>query len=154
MSQIEEIVRYGIRAGNRRGWNLAIMPAYARLKSGTKEGPSYQTPQQVADLTQFVLSFTGRATDTEAAVRGGVTYNAAGCWDCHGRDVQGDPAIGAPGLTDDEWLYGGRPEDIRRSITQGRAGISPAFANKLTPGEQRSVAVYVASLARTKVDGK
>jgi len=31
VSQIEDIARYGIRAGNKRGWNLAVMPAYARM---------------------------------------------------------------------------------------------------------------------------
>ena len=154
VSQIEEIVRYGIRAGNKRGWNLAVMPAFGRPKHGGSEGMKPQTPAQIEDLTQFLLAFTGRASDAVAAQRGHDTYDKAGCWDCHGRDVAGDPAIGAPGLTGNTWLYGGRPEDIRRTIAQGRAGFSPAFANILAPADQRSVAVYVASLSRTKVDVK
>ena len=154
VAQLEEIVRYGIRAGNKRGWNLAVMPAFGRAKHGGSAGMTPQTPRQIEELTQFLLSFTGRATDAAAAQRGHDTYNKAGCWDCHGRDVAGDPAIGAPGLTGKTWLYGGRPEDIRRTISQGRAGFSPAFANILAPAEQRADAVYVASLAQTKVDVK
>jgi cytochrome c oxidase cbb3-type subunit 3 len=57
-------------------------------------------------------------------------------------------------LTDNIWLYGGSPDDIRRTISRGRAGMSPAFARKLTPAQLRTVAVYVASLAQTRQDQK
>lgn len=152
VSQIEDIARYGIRAGNKRGWNLAVMPAYAHKIPDAAEALPSQTPSQIEDLTQYILSFTARATDAAAAKRGIGAYAAAGCWDCHGRDLGGDPAIGAPTLTDDIWLYGGSADDVRRSISRGRAGISPAFSRTLTPAQLRAVAVYVASLAQTRQD--
>ncbi|WP_353228727.1 c-type cytochrome [Novosphingobium sp.] len=154
VSQIEDIARYGIRARNKRGWNLAVMPAYARKMPDAAEPLPPQTPAQIADLTQYILSFTARATDAAAVARGPAAYSAAGCWDCHGRDLGGDPAIGAPTLTDDIWLYGGSADDIRRSISRGRAGISPAFARTLTAAQLRNVAVYVASLAPTRQERK
>ncbi|MEO7691041.1 MAG: c-type cytochrome [Sphingomonas sp.] len=154
VAQIEDIARYGIRAGNKHGWNLALMPAYASKVPDAAEPLPPQTPAQIEDLTQFLLSFTGRATDDAAAKRGHGAYDKAGCWDCHGRDLGGDPGVGAPTLTDDIWLYGGRPDDIRRSLSRGRAGMSPAFARTLTPAQLRNVAVYVASLAQTRQDRK
>lgn len=154
VAQIEDIARYGIRAHNKRGWNLAVMPAYAHKIPDAAEPLPPQTPAEIEDLTQYLLSFTGRATDPAAVARGPATYSKAGCWDCHGRDLGGDPAIGAPTLTDNIWLYGGTADDIRRTISRGRAGISPAFAKVLTPAQLRDVAVYVASLAPTAQDSK
>lgn len=154
VSQIEDIARYGIRAGNKRGWNLAVMPAYAHKIPDAAEPLPPQTPAQIDDLTQYILSFTARATDAAAVKRGPVVYAAAGCWDCHGRDLGGDPAIGAPTLTDNIWLYGGSADNIRRSISRGRAGISPAFGRTLSAAQLRTVAVYVASLAQSRQDRK
>jgi cytochrome c oxidase cbb3-type subunit 3 len=154
VAQIEDIARYGIRAGNKHGWNLAVMPAYARKIPDAAEPLPPQTPAQIEDLTQYLLSFSVRSTDEAAVKRGHDAYTKAGCWDCHGRDLGGDPAIGAPSLTDNIWLYGDRPDDIRRTLSRGRAGMSPAFARTLTPAQLRYVAVYVASLAQTKQDRK
>ncbi|WP_408591018.1 c-type cytochrome [Novosphingobium sp.] len=154
VAQIEEIARYGIRAGNKHGWNLAVMPAYASKVPDAAEALPPQSPAQIEDLTQYLLSFTGRTTDVSAMKRGITAYTKAGCWDCHGRDLGGDPAIGAPNLTDTVWLYGGRPEDIRRTLQRGRAGKSPAFARVLTAAELRNVAVYTASLAHPRQETK
>lgn len=145
--EIEEIVRHGIRSGDPRGWHLAGMPAYATARPYENEPLPPLTPAQIADVTQFVLGLGGRATDHDAAERGSSLYqNVAGCWDCHGRNAAGDPAIGAPSLTDDIWHYGGTAADIGRSIAYGRGGRCPAFKNVLSAIEVRSVAVYVASL--------
>jgi cytochrome c oxidase cbb3-type subunit 3 len=147
VAQTEDIVRYGIRAHNKRGWNLAVMPAYASPVPDKAQPLPPQTPARIEELTQYLLAFTGRETDRSAAERGRKTYEAAGCWDCHGHDALGEPAIGAPDLTDPVWLYGGDHDQIARSIARGRAGMSPAFIDKLTPAEIRNVAVYAASLA-------
>lgn len=147
VAQTEDIVRYGIRAYNKRGWNLAIMPAYATALPDPAEPLPPQTPAQVESLTQYLLSFSGRATDPEGARRGRAAYEAAGCWDCHGHDAMGETAIGAPDLADRIWLYGGSHDQIYRTIARGRAGTSPAFIDTLSPAEIRDVAAYAASLA-------
>jgi cytochrome c oxidase cbb3-type subunit 3 len=154
VAQTEDIARYGIRAGNKHGWNLAVMPGYALKVPDAAEPLPPQTPAQIEDLTQYMLSFTARATDAAAVSRGASAYTKAGCWDCHGRDLGGDPAIGAPSLTDAIWLYGGRPDDIRHTLRRGRAGMSPAFGRKLDAAQLRNVAVYVASLAHPLQDRK
>lgn len=148
VAEIEEIARHGIRSGDRRGWRLASMPAYASARPYKDEPLPALTPSQIEDITQFMLGFQGRATDPAARARGGTLYqDFAGCWDCHGHNAAGDAGIGAPSLTDDIWLYGhGGHDDIHRSIAGGRAGVSPAFQKHLSAADLRDVAVYVAAL--------
>ena len=68
------------------------------------------------------------------------------CAQCHGSDGRG--AKGIPNLTDGDWLYGGTPEAIVASITQGRAGNMPPMAEAVGNGDDvRNVAHYVLSLS-------
>jgi cbb3-type cytochrome c oxidase subunit III len=145
----EQIVLYGIRAGNSRGKTLASMPAFARAKPYAGEPIAPLVPAEITDVTEFVLSLSGRASDRDAAIRGKAIYDGkGGCYDCHGGDGRGDPGIGAPNLGDSIWLYGdGSARSIAESIAYGRAGICPAFSSRITPLEARAIAIYVASLS-------
>jgi cytochrome c oxidase cbb3-type subunit 3 len=58
---------------------------------------------------------------------------ANNCAVCHGSDGRGAP--GFPNLADDDWLYGGQPEQILASIRNGRNGVMPALGGALG-GEQ------------------
>ena len=63
-------------------------------------------------------------------------------------NARGNPAIGAPRLTDTIWLYGdGSRTAIRRSIAEGRAGSCPAWTAKLDAATIRSLAVWVHHLS-------
>jgi cytochrome c oxidase cbb3-type subunit 3 len=53
------------------------------------------------------------------------------CASCHGVDGAGNPALGAPNLADDVWLYGDDETAIRQSIAQGRTGQMPAYGDRL-----------------------
>jgi cytochrome c oxidase cbb3-type subunit 3 len=69
------------------------------------------------------------------------------CYDCHGDDAKGDSAIGAPDLTDADWLWGdGSADSIRAAITHGMAGQCPAWIDRLSPASIRALAVYVHSM--------
>jgi cytochrome c oxidase cbb3-type subunit III len=70
---------------------------------------------------------------------------ANNCVACHGSDARG--ARGFPDLTDDDWLHGGKPEDILQTLTHGREGIMPALAPALGDQGVREVAAYVLSLS-------
>jgi cytochrome c oxidase cbb3-type subunit III len=69
------------------------------------------------------------------------------CAACHGRDAQGNQAIGAPNLTDGDWLYGGDGKAILASILDGRRGAMPAFAATLPEDSILNLAHYVSSLS-------
>jgi cytochrome c oxidase cbb3-type subunit III len=149
VSEIEGVVRYGIRARNSKGWNLAAMPAYASLRPYAAEPIPPLTPGEVSDVVQLLLRYEARASDSVASARGAAVYQKGGCWDCHGPDGYGDPAIGAPNLRDTITLYGGSRAALTRTVEQGRHGVSPAFADRLDPAQIRAVAVYVASLSHS-----
>ena len=74
------------------------------------------------------------------------------CAQCHGSDAGG--SRGFPSLRDREWLYGGEPEAIRTSITEGRTGVMPPMGQAVGNSEDiRDVAHYVLRLAgRTSDD--
>jgi cytochrome c oxidase cbb3-type subunit 3 len=148
-SEIEQIVLHGIRSGDDKGWDLAWMPAYGKPVPYTREKLPALSPGEIGQLTSFVRAMNGAIGEVPTAVTAGnVLYEGrAGCWDCHGRDAQGDAAIGAPSLRDGKWLRGdGSRRDIRRIIGEGLHGVSPAFRGRLDPADARAVAVYVASL--------
>lgn len=69
---------------------------------------------------------------------------ANNCSVCHGSDARG--ANGFPNLRDDDWLYGGTPQAIKTSLTNGRGGVMPPFGSALGPAGVEQVAAYVYSL--------
>lgn len=66
------------------------------------------------------------------------------CAQCHGSDAQGSPSF--PNLTDGSWLWGGEPEKILQTITNGRRGIMTAHKTLMTPAQASDIAQYVRSL--------
>jgi cytochrome c oxidase cbb3-type subunit 3 len=65
------------------------------------------------------------------------------CAACHG--TGGAPAEGAgyPNLTDDDWLYGGKPSEIMMSIANGRQGMMTAHESILQPEEVDQLVQFV-----------
>lgn len=72
------------------------------------------------------------------------------CSQCHGSDAAG--ARGFPNLTDGDWLYGGDPDTIKATITDGRTAVMPALGEALGPQGMQEVANYVLSLSGRKHD--
>ncbi|MBB1603467.1 cytochrome-c oxidase, cbb3-type subunit III [Variovorax sp. UMC13] len=73
------------------------------------------------------------------------------CAQCHGSDARGSK--GFPNLTDKDWLYGGAPERIQETITQGRTGVMPPMAAAVgSPEDVKNVANYVLSLSGSPHD--
>jgi len=69
------------------------------------------------------------------------------CASCHGPNGRGNPAMGAPNLAVDTWLYGGSREAIMTSIAQGRQGVMPAHKDLLGEDRVHILAAYVYSLS-------
>lgn len=157
VSDIEQIVRYGIRSYDPKGWNLAIMPAYATPQPSARDGkiPSL-SPGNIRDLVDFLMSRQGQRADGAAAARGADLFaGAGGCYDCHAADAKGDTAIGAPNLTDRITLYGdGSRESLSMSIAYGRHGVCPSWVKRISPAGIREVAVFVYSLSHPNVHAR
>ena len=84
------------------------------------------------------------AADSEAVAMGGRLFQTY-CAQCHGSDAGG--SRGFPRLSDNDWLYGGSPDAIKTTITNGRMGVMPPLGAAIGPEGTRDVAHYVRSLS-------
>lgn len=143
--EIERIIRYGIRSGTPRAWNLSEMPGFGKPQPSRTYKADPLTPGQIRDVVQYLRLIEDRPADAAAAARGVTVYSTTGaCFDCHSEDGRGDPAIGAPNLVDGVWLYGdGSDRSIFKSIAGGHRGVCPAWVDRLKPGEIRALAVHI-----------
>jgi cytochrome c oxidase cbb3-type subunit 3 len=91
------------------------------------------------------------ASDPEVLRVGQVIF-IDNCAACHGREGHGNQALGAPDLTDRDWLYGGDGKSILASIEDGRRGAMPPFAGTLSEDDITNLANYVASLSGKTYD--
>lgn len=100
----------------------------------------------VANMTDYVLSLSGREHDADAAAKGEAQFNIF-CVACHGVDAKGNTAMGAPNLTDKIWLHGASRIRISESIDKGRQGIMPAHRNFLGDAKVHLIAAYIYGLS-------
>ena len=114
-----------------------LMPAWGGPLGGA-EG--------VANMTDYVLSLSGREHDASAAAIGQAQFNIF-CVACHGVDGKGNTAMGAPNLTDKTWLYGASRALISESIDKGRQGHMPAHRDFLGEAKVHLIAAYVYGLS-------
>ncbi len=73
------------------------------------------------------------------------------CAQCHGSDARGSK--GFPNLADNDWLHGGGPEQIYKTIHDGRIGVmAPMDAAVGSATDVRNLAQYVLSLSGSPHD--
>lgn len=101
-----------------------------------KYGPLFakysETPIEELALNPEVLKMGGRLFANNCSV-------------CHGSDGRG--AYGFPNLADNDWLYGGSPEQIKTTITNGRQGAMAAWGGIIGEAGVSDAANYVFSLS-------
>ena len=134
---IETTLRHGIRHVTDPDTRRNNMPAYGR--------DGMLTPKEIDDLVQYVLNISGREADPAAVTRAAPIF-ATQCVTCHGADGKGNRQLGAPNLTDHEWLFGGEPRDIQQTIYSARNAHMPAWQGRLDDPTIKALAVYVHSL--------
>jgi cytochrome c oxidase cbb3-type subunit 3 len=103
------------------------------------------SPDDVKNVANYVLSLSGAPHDSVRAQLGKAKFGA--CAACHGMDGKGNPALGAPNLTDDVWLHGWGEQAIVNIINNGKVNVMPAQEAKLTPQQIHVLAGYVWSLS-------
>jgi len=140
LDEIRHTLIVGVRSAHPET-RMSQMPAFGRDQILNRE--------EIADLAQHVLAFSGRATDADAAARATEAF-ANNCAACHGEAGKGNKEFGAPDLTDGEWLYGGDRETIVDTITNARAGVMPTWEGRLDPPTINALAVYVHALGGGK----
>jgi cytochrome c oxidase cbb3-type subunit 3 len=93
---------------------------------------------------------SGLTTDPGYDTAAGKKIFAENCVACHGEGGKGNQEVGAPNLTDQIWLYGSDEATIIETITNGRAGVMPAWSGRLDPVTIKALVVYVHSLGGGK----
>jgi cytochrome c oxidase cbb3-type subunit 3 len=133
---------------------LILYPGLGSFKGilGWTEVGQYE--QEIADadaefgpvFAQFQQTPIAELANDAKAINAGERLFVTYCAVCHGSDARG--ASGFPNLRDNDWLYGGTPENIKQTLMHGRAGVMPAWETQLG-GEEgvKQVAEYVQSLA-------
>ncbi len=140
---------------------LILYPGMGSFKGvlGWTQIGEYETEVAAADaefgplFEKFEQTPIPALASDKAAMNAGERLYVNYCAVCHGSDARGAP--GFPNLRDNDWLYGGEPENIEATIMHGRAGVMPAWEAPLG-GEEgvNAVATYVMSLAGRDVDSE
>ena len=109
--------------------------------------------QGAKDVAHYVMSLSGMASDSLRRARGKESF-AQTCVACHGPEGKGNPALGAPNLTDAIWLYGSGEPTIIETITLGRNNQMPAHKALLNEAKIHLLTGYVYSLSRPAAPAK
>lgn len=133
---------------------------YHTLGTGPSSLAAYAQEQREAGARLEAAAANNPVTDTSllelaknpAVVEEGrkIFQDPAKCALCHKPDGSGN--IG-PNLTDDKWIYGGKPMDIYTTILKGRPGGMLPHEAFGTTFVQRATA-YVLSIKNTNLPGK
>ena len=128
-------IRHGIR--NETDWDAhySEMPAYGEIFES----------DEIDAVVEYVVSLSSDNYDAALAEAGTPLY-MDNCAACHGDDALGDRSLGAPNLADAIWLYGGDRATLTETVTNARFGVMPAWGQRLSEEDVRTVAVYVHSL--------
>jgi len=119
------------------GWSSADQYKKEVEAGLAKEAPLY---------AKFAAMTVEEVAKNEEAMRIGERLFMNNCAQCHGSDAKG--GVGYPNLIDKDWLYGGAPENIVESITNGRNGVMPPMAAAVgTADDVKNLANYVLSLS-------
>jgi cytochrome c oxidase cbb3-type subunit 3 len=141
IAEIEQTIRHGARSGDEKA-HQGNMPAFGRdgvLKS-----------DEIVTVANYVRALSGLSTRKGYDAAKGEKIFAENCVACHGDGGKGNLELGAPNLTDKIWLYGSDEATLIETISNGRAGVMPAWEGRLDPATIKAMAVYVHSLGGGK----
>lgn len=123
------------------GWTSTNQLEAEQASAQAKYGPMF--------AKYFATPIPELAKDS-AALKMGQRMFLNNCSQCHGADAHG--GFGFPNLTDNDWLYGGSPEQIEQTITHGRQGAMPTWQAALGDQGVQQAAAYVMTLSGRKAD--
>ncbi|MGL4636124.1 MAG: cytochrome-c oxidase, cbb3-type subunit III [Beijerinckiaceae bacterium] len=138
LDQIHTTLLNGIRWTANNDTRQSVMPAF-----GGKDG--ILKASEIDTVTDYVRSLSGLKTEPGAKLDEGKALFAANCAACHGDAGKGNQELGAPNLTDAIWLYGSDHKAIAEMIRNSRAGVMPAWKDRLDPMTIKALTIYVHS---------
>ncbi|MER8536191.1 cytochrome-c oxidase, cbb3-type subunit III [Mesorhizobium sp. M1005] len=156
------------------GYTIAY-PAWPLLHSATTGVLGYSSRNEVKNELSAAEAAKGKyvaAIESEsvseiaaddglrefAIAAGGAAFKV-NCVQCHGSGAQGSK--GFPNLNDDDWLWGGKADQIQQTVTHGirfasdpdtRLSEMPAFGDIITADQIKQVSAYIAGLSQAVSD--
>ena len=137
LDQIYQTIRFGARADHPKT-HQSLMLAFGR--DGVLKA------DQIVTVANYVRSLSGLSVRPGSDLAAGKKIFADNCAVCHGEAGKGNPDLGAPNLTGKVWLYGSDEATLIETVTNGRAGVMPAWVDRLDPVTVKALAVYVHTL--------
>ncbi|MEZ5937393.1 MAG: cytochrome-c oxidase, cbb3-type subunit III [Hyphomonadaceae bacterium] len=135
---IEATLRAGVNSGHPDA-RVSQMPAFGR---------DQMLPQEdIRAVVAYVRSLSATGTARPAPPARGAEVFAANCASCHGARGEGNQALGAPNLADQDWIYGA--DAIQESVWDGRQGQMPAWDERLSVAERRLILLYLLDRERS-----
>lgn len=125
------------------GWSSFGQHELQVAKAEAEYGPLYK---KYGEEPLMALS------QNEDAMKIGRNLFANNCALCHGDFGLGNVAF--PNLTDDDWIWGGAPEQVKASIEQGRTAAMPAWEASIGKDGVNAVTEYVLSLTERSSDAE
>jgi cytochrome c oxidase cbb3-type subunit 3 len=80
--------------------------------------------------------------DPAATEAGRTLFGKMNCAGCHAYDLTGGMG---PDLTDNSWLYGGKPGEVFHTIAEGTPRGMPGWKDKMSSDEIWKVVAYIRS---------
>ena len=105
----------------------------------------------VKNVANYVLSLSNSPHNSVAAQLGKAKFGA--CAACHGATGAGNPALGAPNLTDKVWLHGWGEAAIVKMINEGKTNVMPPQGARFTPEQMKVLTAYVLNLSQRTAAG-
>lgn len=138
LEDIYKTITVGVRSTDPET-RTSQMPAFGR--------DGILTGEQIQDVAEYEMKLHegDKADKTPAYTRGAAIF-ATNCAICHGKNGEGNQAIGAPRLNDDIWLYGGDKATIINTITNAPSGVMPTWKKRLGDDTIKELTIYVHSL--------
>jgi cytochrome c oxidase cbb3-type subunit 3 len=135
IEELHHTIAHGVRDQGDFDTRMSEMPAFGGMMSR----------REIAETAAFVASLS-REPENPDLVEAGAEHYENFCAACHGVGGEGDRLMGAPGLDNPIWLYGGSEADIAAQIAQPRHGVMPGWSDRLGDLTVRKLAVFVHSL--------
>ena len=124
LDQIMQSIQFGARSLHPKAHEGAML---AFGKDGVLN------KDQIVAVANYVRTLSGLSTSKGYDAGLGAKVFAESCVSCHGIGGKGNQELGAPNLTDKIWLYGSDETSLVETITNGRAGVMPAWVGRLDP---------------------
>ncbi|WP_348674299.1 cytochrome-c oxidase, cbb3-type subunit III [uncultured Abyssibacter sp.] len=139
---------------------MVVFPGFGHMagvldwsKRGEMESKLAQlTERREAKLNELAAFPVAEIASHPDARKVGQELFGSYCAGCHGANAEG--ARGYPNLTDDDWLYGGTPQAVVASITNGRGGVMTPFLSQLSNEQVSQLIALVADWPEGEPSGR